>query len=163
MAAESGRRGELFHEHAPVGDNDPLRRDVVRARRDLDMAKPLGFRMLQRLAQRLPGISTTALPWHDGIANVAETVRGKRLGPGLPAQTGTSENSPAHIHIRYPASAEQGSRPERDWLTGDLSINQAGQKGIGIRGDRASSSCAASWRRLSGDQPRSRAATYSAR
>ena len=26
MAAESGRCGELFQEHAPVGDNDALRR-----------------------------------------------------------------------------------------------------------------------------------------
>src|SRR6185503_2628221 len=98
MAAERGRRGELFGEDAPVGENDALRRQVVGTRRNLDIAKPLGSRMLEQRAERLRGVAATPFRGHDRVANVAETVRRKRLRAGLPAEAGT----PAELAIPHP-------------------------------------------------------------
>ena len=62
--------------------------------------------------------------------------RRKRLGPGLPAQTGIS----AELAIPHPHPVSRQTRNsaavrKHKGPTGSLSINQAGQKGVGIRGN----------------------------
>src|SRR5688572_33010449 len=122
-AAQRGGRGELFVQHSTVREDDTLRRLVVHARRDLDMAKALGFRMPEHLAQRQRRIASPALPGNDRIANVSETMRRKRLRPGLPAQTRAS----AELAIPHPhpisGQAWNGAPVRKhDRLTGRLSI-----------------------------------------
>src|SRR5688500_5570740 len=136
MAAESGWSGECFDEDAPVCENDALRWYVVRARRDLDIAKAFGFRMLEQLAQRLRRIATPPLPGHDGVANVAEAVRRKRLGPGLPAETGASaEFAIPHPHPVSRQTRNAAAIRKDDRFAGSLAIDEAGHKGVRIHRD----------------------------
>src|SRR6187549_3739631 len=154
MAAERGRRGELFGEDAPVGENDALRRQVVGTRRNLDIAKPLGSRMLEQRAERLRGVAATPFRGHDRVANVAETVKGSASVPGCQRKLALPQNSPSHIQIRYPGR-RRTELPSGNTMGSPAASRSTrlARKASASAAIRASSSRAASGRRLSGDQP----------
>ena len=124
-------------ERDPVGENDPLRRGVVRAR---------------MLTQRSPRLShDRALPecvayprprsMERRGANVAATVGGSARSRD------EAKTALAELAITHPQPISRLTRnsaaTEHEGLTGSLARNQAGEKGIGIRGNPCSSSCAA--------------------
>src|SRR6187402_965793 len=85
-AAELRRLDEALVEHAAVGLDDSLRREILRVGRDLDVRQPFLLRGGQELAQGRGRVAASLLPRNDRVADVAQAVRRQRVSPGLPAQ-----------------------------------------------------------------------------
>src|SRR5438270_5582182 len=80
------RFSKPLHDTPTVGFDDALRGDVVFVRRDLDERQPLLSYLVERQRQRLGRVSATALPWYDGIADVAQARWRQLRRPRTPAE-----------------------------------------------------------------------------
>ena len=136
FATERWWLDELFDEHTAVGLDDALRGDVVWDGRDLHVAKALSPCFVEYFAQGKLGIATPSLPRHNGVADVAKTVRRERFGPMLPPQSDRTTKLTVPEPPAIPRQPRNGRAVWKcDGPAYGVLVHEACQEDVRVRGD----------------------------
>src|SRR3954469_25265055 len=85
-AAEGGRLFFFPEQRAAICGNYALGCEVAPVRGELHVRQPALACLVQQQAQGLGRIAAALLPWHHGVADVAQAVPGQGVALGMPAQ-----------------------------------------------------------------------------